>query len=160
MDKFATRPDQEKRDVLQEAASRRDLADIIIEKDFWVCWTLKKLFSNPNLAPYLTFKGGTSLSKAYGLIERFSEDIDLTISHNAPFLSDGREPMEEDISGKERERRIDTLKRNAQLFVERVALPELHKNIEGPLGNEGWSIGLDAEDPERQTILFLLSKTV
>ncbi|PZO89041.1 MAG: nucleotidyl transferase AbiEii/AbiGii toxin family protein [Micavibrio aeruginosavorus] len=154
MDKFATRPDQERRDILQEAASRRDLADIIIEKDFWVCWTLKRLFSNPNLAPYLTFKGGTSLSKAYGLIERFSEDIDLTISHNAPFLADGREPMEEDISGKERERRIDALKENAQLFVERVALPELYKNIENLLGNEGWSIGLDAEDPERQTILF------
>lgn len=158
MDKFATRPDQERRDILQEAASRRDLADIIIEKDFWVCWTLKRLFSNPNLSPFLTFKGGTSLSKAYGLIERFSEDIDLTISHKAPFLIDGKEPIEDGISGKERERRIDALKGNAQLFVENVALPELHKNIQNLLGNEGWSIGVDAEDPDRQTILFYYPK--
>lgn len=63
MDKFATKPEQERRDILQEAASRRDLAEIIVEKDFWVCWTLKRLFSSPVLSPYLTFKGGTSLSK-------------------------------------------------------------------------------------------------
>ncbi len=158
MDKFANKPEQERRDILQEAASRRDLAEIIIEKDFWVCWTLKRLFYNPALSPFLTFKGGTSLSKAYGLIERFSEDIDLTISHNAPFLTDGKEPMEEGISGKERERRIDTLKENAQRFVERVALPELEANIKAELGNAEWKLVLDAEDPDRQTILFYYPK--
>lgn len=158
MDKFANKPEQERRDILQEAASRRDLAEIIIEKDFWVCWTLKRLFSNPALSPFLTFKGGTSLSKAYGLIERFSEDIDLTISHNASFLADGKEPMEEGISGKEHERRIDTLKKNAQNFVERVALPELDANIKLELGNAEWKLVLDAEDPDRQTILFYYPK--
>jgi hypothetical protein len=44
-----------------------------------VCWTLGHLFALSSLTGHLTFKGGTSLSKAYGLIERFSEDIDLTI---------------------------------------------------------------------------------
>ncbi len=51
----------------------------IIEKDYWVVWVLKRLFSLENMKPYLTFKGGTSLSKVYGLIDRFSEDIDLSI---------------------------------------------------------------------------------
>ncbi|MCY3596039.1 MAG: nucleotidyl transferase AbiEii/AbiGii toxin family protein, partial [Rhodospirillales bacterium] len=51
-----------------------------VEKDFWVCWTLNALYQErPAGGPRLLFKGGTSLSKAYGLIERFSEDIDITV---------------------------------------------------------------------------------
>jgi len=49
----------------------------LLEKDVWVVWTLRALFSS-QLADDLTFKGGTSLSKAYRVIDRFSEDIDLT----------------------------------------------------------------------------------
>ena len=48
----------------------------MIEKDFWVCWTLSRLFSSPELKKSLRFKGGTSLSKVYGVIDRFSEDLD------------------------------------------------------------------------------------
>jgi predicted nucleotidyltransferase component of viral defense system len=44
-------------------------------KDFWVCWTLRQLFAMPELAGHLTFRSGTSLSKAWNLIDRFSEDI-------------------------------------------------------------------------------------
>lgn len=155
MDKFATKPEKERRDVLQEAASRRDLDDIIIEKDFWVCWTLKRLFSNPSVSPFLTFKGGTSLSKAYGLIDRFSEDIDLTISRTAPFLTEGKNPMEDGLSGNERARRIDALKANAQRFVAETALPALAVGIGDMLGKESeWKLVLDEEDPDRQTILF------
>ena len=54
----------------------------VIEKDFWVVWTLERLFSLSDLKDHLTFKGGTSLSKVYGLIHRFSEDIDLSIEKN------------------------------------------------------------------------------
>jgi hypothetical protein len=51
-----------------------------VEKDFWVCWTLGRIFDDPELAPHLVFKGGTSLSKVFGVIQRFSEDIDLSIA--------------------------------------------------------------------------------
>ena len=54
----------------------------IIEKDYWVVWILKRLFSLEKMKSYLTFKGGTSLSKVYGLIDRFSEDIDLSIERD------------------------------------------------------------------------------
>ena len=53
--------------------------DAIVEKDFWVCWVLKKLFADPTLHDRLVFKGGTSLSKVYKLIDRFSEDVDLVL---------------------------------------------------------------------------------
>jgi hypothetical protein len=159
MDKFAQLPNQERHDILQEAASQRGMTDIILEKDFWVCWTLKQLFVSPALSPYLTFKGGTSLSKAYGLIERFSEDIDLTISRDAPFLKDGLNPMEAEISGKERERRIETLSTNAKDFVREIALKDLSIQISTQLGeNSGWSLVLDPNDPDQQTVLFYYPK--
>lgn len=155
MDKFARQPKEERKYLLQEAASQMDLADIILEKDFWVCWTLKCLFTNSDLAPYLTFKGGTSLSKGYDVIERFSEDIDLTISRNAPFLEDGKLPSEDDISNNERKRRIEALKSNAQQFVHDVALTHIKTDIEESLGtSDGWGITLDQDDPDGQTILF------
>lgn len=155
MDNFARQPDDERKALLQEATKRRDSTEIILEKDFWVCWTLKRLFFNPTLAPYLTFKGGTSLSKAYGLIERFSEDIDLTISRSADFLKETPDPMDADISGKERARRLKKLSENAQKYVREIALPALQTEIEASLGQSAnWKIVLDDEDPDRQTILF------
>lgn len=51
----------------------------MIEKDFWVCFVLAKIFSDTELRDALRFKGGTSLSKGYGLIKRFSEDLDLIL---------------------------------------------------------------------------------
>ncbi len=155
MDDFAKKTDGERRDFFQEAANRREIAAIIVEKDFWVCWTLKRLFTDAELKPYLTFKGGTSLSKAYGVIERFSEDIDLTISRDTPFLADSKDPMEAGLSGKELERRIDGLKRNAQHFVAEKILPNLGASIGKALGQtKGWSIALDENDADKQTILF------
>jgi hypothetical protein len=80
MDSFLILPASERAQLIQEAATRHGhMSSQIVEKDLWVCWTLKQLYSIPELAQHLTFKGGTSLSKAYGLIDRFSEDIDLTI---------------------------------------------------------------------------------
>lgn len=155
MDQFALRSAEDRRTFLQETAARLDLVEIIVEKDFWVCWTLKRLFSNPDLSAVLTFKGGTSLSKGYGIINRFSEDIDLTISRNAQFLSDCPDPTENAISKNEQKRRIDTLKLNAQRFVAEIALPTLEAAIQSALNaSEGWSIKLDPEDPDQQTILF------
>lgn len=52
---------------------------MILEKDFWVSWLLALLFADPALAPHMVFKGGTCLSKVFGVIDRFSEDIDLCL---------------------------------------------------------------------------------
>ena len=75
MDDFARRSVADRRVYIEEAASKRDLTPIIIEKDFWVCWTLRRLMGCAGLEENFTFKGGTSLSKAYGIIHRFSEAI-------------------------------------------------------------------------------------
>ena len=66
--------------AIEQAATQRAISPVIMEKDFWVCWLLGVLFSEPTLAPHMVFKGGTSLSKAFGVIDRFSEDIDLSVA--------------------------------------------------------------------------------
>jgi predicted nucleotidyltransferase component of viral defense system len=72
MDRFIRLSDDERRRYFVQTAERMRLSPQIIEKDFWVCWTLRELFALPNIGSMLIFKGGTSLSKAYRLIERFS----------------------------------------------------------------------------------------
>lgn len=155
MDEFARRPAEERRAFFAEAAARRDLTSLIVEKDFWVCWTLRRLMGVPELAKVLTFKGGTSLSKAFGIIKRFSEDIDLTINRAAPLLGEVASPMASDISGKERERRGKALGAAAQNWVGTILLPTLAQAIAEALGTrDGWSIEADPADKDRQTVLF------
>ncbi len=77
---LATASADTRRDAFAIAGERRGLLPLLIEKDFWVCWTLERLFALPGFHDHLLFKGGTSLSKVYGLIQRFSEDIDLSLS--------------------------------------------------------------------------------
>lgn len=73
---FALSP-ADRRDALEVAAARSGRAVHLLEKDVWVVWTLNALFES-DFADHLVFKGGTSLSKAYQAIGRFSEDVDLT----------------------------------------------------------------------------------
>lgn len=158
MDNFARRAaadDDDRLAYINEAAARRDVVPIIIEKDFWVCWTLRRLMETPGLGEHLTFKGGTSLSKAYGIIDRFSEDIDLTIGRSAPQIAQTKPPMEDGISGKEFDRRSKALKIASKAFVHDTAMPALEGAIAKALGtHDGWAVVLDADDAAAQTILF------
>jgi len=79
LEKIAAAAADERKAVFLEAASINKIPAAMIEKDFWVCWTLNRLFSDFELQKILCFKGGTSLSKVFGVIERFSEDIDLIL---------------------------------------------------------------------------------
>ena len=79
MDVISAEP-ADRADLFLRTSRRLGAPLINIAKDFWVCWTLNTLYHRlPKSGPRLLFKGGTSLSKAYGLINRFSEDIDVTV---------------------------------------------------------------------------------
>jgi Nucleotidyl transferase AbiEii toxin, Type IV TA system len=82
MNRFLTLPDSEKSAVFRAVGESMGIPAGYVEKDFWVCWMLETLFTSPDLSPHLVFRGGTSLSKAYQAINRFSEDIDLSISRD------------------------------------------------------------------------------
>lgn len=76
---FLELPADECRLYIEQAAAQRNISPVLLEKDFWVCWLLGILFES-EFASSLVFKGGTSLSKVFAVIERFSEDIDLSLS--------------------------------------------------------------------------------
>lgn len=82
MKKFITLSKIERKNLIQKASFDLGMRFDVVEKDIWVCYVLEKLFLAKELQGTLTFKGGTSLSKAYGLIERFSEDVDLIINRS------------------------------------------------------------------------------
>ena len=79
MDNIANLAASARQQLFQETAAKRGFHEAIAEKDFWVCWVLMKLFDDPELSKHLVFKGGTSLSKVHGIIDRFSEAIDLVL---------------------------------------------------------------------------------
>lgn len=82
----------DRQDLLLAASERAGKHPVILEKDFWVSWLLNLLFADPRCKDDLIFKGGTSLSKAYGLIERFSEDIDIIVRYERLGFVDDRDP--------------------------------------------------------------------
>ena len=84
MNTFLQVPTNERRLAFQQVESRLGLQALSVEKDIWVCWTLRELFALMGVGEHLTFKGGTSLSKAWKLIQRFSEDIDLIVGQGNP----------------------------------------------------------------------------
>ena len=94
----------DRREALAVAAARSGRPPHLLEKDVWVVWALDVLFQAP-FGKHLVFKGGTSLSKAFRIIRRFSEDIDITwdIRALAPDLIDeGAEPLPRNPSQEKR----------------------------------------------------------
>lgn len=152
MDKFARLAASERSAVFGETSARRGVASIIIEKDFWVWWTLKRLFAlKREDAGTQVFEGGTPLSKAYSAIRRFSEDVDLSF-HGADLGYVGeRDPEREGISG----RLIEALMLDVGNHITGKVLPALRVAVAEQLGEPekaGWSIEVDADDP--QTVNF------
>lgn len=95
-----------------------------VEKDFWVCWTLDALFNGLPDGPRLLFKGGTSLSKGFGLIRRFSEDIDVTVFRDD--LGEARSVEElQAMTGKKREQALDAIREACEAFINGALLDDL-----------------------------------
>ncbi len=113
MDKVALLSLAQRQELFSETAARRNMQPAIAEKDFWVCWTLSKLFGHDELAKLLMFKGGTSLSKVFHLIERFSEDIDLILDWR---LVSGEDPKSERSKTKQNKLN-DDMNEKAQAYI-------------------------------------------
>lgn len=88
MDKIVNLSNEDRLELFKITASKLGIPVVTVEKDFWVCWTLKRIFADAWLCKYLRFRGGTSLSKGYDLIKRFSEDIDLTLDKDLVLITE------------------------------------------------------------------------
>ena len=100
MDRIAQATSADRAGLFQNSAEclRPQRSPAIVEKDFWVCWTLRRIYDVLRFRPQLIFKGGTSLSKAYNVIERFSEDVDLSLSRRDLGFADDRDPEQAGIT--------------------------------------------------------------
>lgn len=127
MDRIARLSALERSDLFSETAAAKATTPAVVEKDFWVTWVLNRLFREPPLARLLMFKGGTSLSKVYNLIERFSEDIDLVLDWRV--LSD-EDPLAERTKNKQDQLNKD-LNEQAQQYIAENLLRQVREVLDG-----------------------------
>lgn len=156
MDRVASIDSRDRSDIIREAADRMDIAPAIVEKDFWACWTLKQLFSHDVLGNKLIFKGGTTLSKVYDVIRRFSEDIDISISRSLLGFDGDRDPGNPGLSGKKRRTLLDEMSTTCSDYVCTILKEEMELVFAKTIGETGeaWSVRVYDRDPDRQTLLF------
>jgi hypothetical protein len=151
--------DDERRELFLATARRLGTAVENVEKDFWVCWTIDLLFNGlgPGL-PRLLFKGGTSLSKSFSLIDRFSEDIDITV-----FRADLGELASvaelEALSGKKRRARLDAIRSACQVFINGPFFRRFNEVMTSVMASaqvtaSRYRAEPDPADADQQTVLF------
>ncbi len=162
MDTFAQLPASEHEAYFTEAAAQLRLPPHVVEKDFWVCWTLKRLFCLDGVGDTLLFKGGTSLSKVHRLIRRFSEDIDVSIHREFLGFSGAGDPLHADLSNKQRDKLKNELSLAARSFIAEKIEPALRASIEATLPvdpTRPWSLVLDESDADDQSLAFIYPTT-
>lgn len=138
MQGIAESSSRQRQELFAATAQKMGITPAAAEKDFWIVWVLAQLFSLPKWAKRLRFKGGTSLSKAYGVIERFSEDIDLIL----------------DWSGLSAQDPLDSRSKTQQGKLNQAINEEALKLISGPLLADiakamlpQCSVSQDSDDP-------------
>lgn len=146
--------DEDRRGLFLTAATRMGTAVQNVEKDFWVCWTLDAMFNGLAAGgPRLLFKGGTSLSKSFGLISRFSEDIDITV-----FREDLGQPMEaaqlEGLSGKQRRLRLEEIRQACEAYIMGAFQTQIADLARRAIPEGKFSVEPDPDDADHQTLLF------
>ena len=149
MNKFGNLTTEQQIAIIEQAANRKALPPVAVEKDVWVTAVLRALFALP-YAENLSFKGGTSLSKCYNLIERFSEDIDIAV--NREHLGFSGTLSKTQIS--------DRLRRSACSFVREKLQADLKNQLEGNgIHSSHFSINVDitpitTTDPEVIEVIY------
>jgi predicted nucleotidyltransferase component of viral defense system len=139
---------EERKDILQTLGARRGQSPAVLEKDVWVCWALDTLFKVPGVFP-MVFKGGTSLSKVYKAIDRFSEDIDVTIDYKS--LLPEADPFKDGISGSQLSKLTKSLRDLVSKHTHEVILPAFQSAIKNEFGSQSYELSL-SDDGEKLSI--------
>ena len=142
MNAFAALAAKQRETVLADLALRLNMPAFMVEKDFWVCWLLARIFATPVLGAECVFKGGTSLSKVFGAIQRFSEDVDLSISPAT--LGWQESDLDGAPSVSMRQKRMKKVEADCAVAVRERFQPELEATIAAILGQRetgnGWLV--------------------
>ena len=132
MTALASLPVEERALYWRDYSQRKGVPGFIVEKDFWVCWLLGRIFATPKLGAGCVFKGGTSLSKVFGAIDRFSEEIDLDLTPASLGWSEA--DLDEAPSASARQKRAKQLQADCSTAVRSRFLPELEAVVDLSLG--------------------------
>lgn len=130
---------EERSQIYRGLAPELGCAPEVLEKDVWVCWVLRTLFEMPRRLP-MAFKGGTSLSKVFGAIQRFSEDVDVTLDFEG--LQPGIDPFAPDISRSQLKKLGDSLKAKVGEHVRDVVLPGFEAAYATEFGVDGDAVAI------------------
>lgn len=149
-DSFLHLPAEERSQILRALAPQMDRAAVVLEKDVWVCWVLQHLFTMPGRLQ-MAFKGGTSLSKVFRAIERFSEDVDITLDYRG--LDASLDPFQEGMSGRQLRKLSDELKGFVRDHAYGVAVPYFTELLESQFGPGVGRIEL-SEDGEQLRVHY------
>ena len=149
MIRIARLGDEERRELFRNTADKMGLNDAIVEKDFWVCMTLDYLFHRSPWKDHITFKGGTSLSKAYNLISRFSEDIDLILDWR--LLGYSKDEPWEKRSNTKQDAFNKAANEKAEQFLADVLCPVMRRELSEELGRDA---DLYIDEKDKQTVIF------
>lgn len=136
--------------IIMNTAAKLNISSAIVEKDLWVCIILKYLFSDFEYKDDIVFKGGTSLSKVYKLIERFSEDIDLALDWQV--LGYSSDEVYNQRSNRKQEMFNDEVNDKTVVFLKDKMLNNLNDYFTKVLGNRTFKFYIDEID--KQTICF------
>lgn len=149
MNQFLQSSKEEQKLVFENTSERLGVSSGIVEKDFWVCYILDYLFNHFEYKNSIYFKGGTSLSKVYQLIERFSEDIDLALDWQVL----GYDKDEPYLERSNRQQGIfnTNVNKNTVALINEIWIPKMKTDLERRLGY-GFKLEVDAHDD--QTINF------
>jgi hypothetical protein len=129
---FSLEPSKTRADYIYQFAASARVPAFVVEKDFWVCWLLGRIFATPALGSGIVFKGGTSLSKVFGVIDRFSEDIDLGLSPAS--LGWIESHLEDAPSKAARNKRMKIVEAQCAAEIQARFLVELESVVRGTLG--------------------------
>ena len=133
MSSFALETAEDRADFIYQFAIPAKIPAYIVEKDFWVCWLLGRIFATPGLGPGLCVQGAAlRLSKVFGAISRFSEDIDLGLSPASLGWSEAE--LDDAPSTSQRRKRMEKISVDCAAMVEGKFRPELEQVVCDVLG--------------------------
>ena len=153
MKNIARLPKEERLILFRNTAANCGLSEGIVEKDFWVCWTLDYLFHQSPWTKHLAFKGGTSLSKSFDLIHRFSEDIDLILDWR--LLESAQKDPWAQRSKNQQDKLNKALNAETEVFLREQFVPRLQEDFAQLLVDE---FQIEVDEHETQTVNFTYPK--
>ncbi|MBK7946578.1 MAG: nucleotidyl transferase AbiEii/AbiGii toxin family protein [Flavobacteriales bacterium] len=149
---YLTLTEPAQRDVLTRAKGPLGLSLESIEKDIYVCLFLDKVMSLPEIGQHITFKGGTSLSKAHKITERFSEDVDLVVDRNVLRLGDDGIPGRHH-SPRQQKERAKKIAKACYAWAGTTLLPALRAAIAEELPGSDWKLSLAPDSDNHETVI-------